>query len=186
MQRMTSKSPILGILANGSALGPAAFESEAFYEQYYTVLERLYELENAVELGRVQLAPGRDCVHELKCWPEYFEALLVGTKTFELRFDDRGYQVGDLLRLREWDPNRCVYTGRVLEREVVYILTAVAGLQYGWCLLGLRELKTEIQKKEVIMHYCETCKHQGTPVCLECKTPDGCPDHWAARTEAPL
>ena len=44
--------------------------------------------------------------HELKCWPEFFEPTLRGVKQFELRRDDRegGFQVGDELRLNEWDP----------------------------------------------------------------------------------
>jgi ribosomal protein L37E len=42
-------------------------------------------------------------VHSLKTWPEYFEAQRAGRKTFELRRNDRNFQVGDLLVLREWD-----------------------------------------------------------------------------------
>lgn len=44
--------------------------------------------------------------HQLKCWPEFFQATLNGLKKFELRRDDRpeGYQVGDELLLKEWDP----------------------------------------------------------------------------------
>jgi uncharacterized protein DUF3850 len=44
--------------------------------------------------------------HDIKCWPEAFVALADGTKTFEWRRDDRGYRVGDLLMIREWDPHR--------------------------------------------------------------------------------
>ena len=43
--------------------------------------------------------------HELKCWPEFFEPTLRGIKRFELRRDDRGgFQVGDELLLKEWNP----------------------------------------------------------------------------------
>jgi ParB family chromosome partitioning protein len=42
----------------------------------------------------------------LKCWPEPFDAVVEGRKTFEWRRDDRGYAVGDTLRLRKWDPSR--------------------------------------------------------------------------------
>jgi hypothetical protein len=41
-------------------------------------------------------------VHELKSWPEFFSAIETGEKTFELRRNDRNYQVGDVLVLREW------------------------------------------------------------------------------------
>lgn len=43
-------------------------------------------------------------VHLLKCWPESFRAVVAGTKTYEVRKDDRGYMVGDYLRLDEWEP----------------------------------------------------------------------------------
>lgn len=42
--------------------------------------------------------------HVLKTWPGPFAAVRDGLKTFEWRRDDRGYEVGDVLRLREWDP----------------------------------------------------------------------------------
>lgn len=44
--------------------------------------------------------------HELKCWPEPYDAIVAGTKRFEYRRDDRGFAVGDILRLRKWDPSR--------------------------------------------------------------------------------
>lgn len=43
-------------------------------------------------------------IHDLKCLPEYFERLLDGSKTFEVRRNDRGIQLGDELLIREWEP----------------------------------------------------------------------------------
>jgi hypothetical protein len=43
-------------------------------------------------------------IHELKCWPDYFARLADGTKTFEIRKNDRGYQAGDELVLYQYDP----------------------------------------------------------------------------------
>jgi hypothetical protein len=66
--------------------------------------------------------------HELKTWPEYFAALLDGTKTFEYRRNDRGFRVGDVLHLREWDSITGHYTGREMRRRVTYVLsTDVSG-----------------------------------------------------------
>lgn len=39
--------------------------------------------------------------HDLKVQPPYFDALRDGTKTFEVRKNDRAYQAGDTLRLFE-------------------------------------------------------------------------------------
>lgn len=57
-------------------------------------------------------------VHELKIRPEYFEAVFMGTKTFEIRKNDRGFKVGDMLILKEWSGS---YTGKKLARKVTYI-----------------------------------------------------------------
>lgn len=61
--------------------------------------------------------------HELKVWPEYFEAITDGRKTFEIRKNDRGYQSGDVLILREYAPGPDEYTGRHCERQVSYMLS---------------------------------------------------------------
>ena len=40
--------------------------------------------------------------HELKCLPASFSATLSDRMHHQIRWDDRGYQVGDELLLREW------------------------------------------------------------------------------------
>lgn len=42
--------------------------------------------------------------HKLKIWPQYFCRVLDGSKTFEVRDNDRGFQSGDVVELCEWDP----------------------------------------------------------------------------------
>lgn len=51
-------------------------------------------------------------VHYLKSFPEPFEAVVSGLKRHEVRVDDRGYQSGDCVVLREWDPATGQHTGR--------------------------------------------------------------------------
>lgn len=46
--------------------------------------------------------------HELKTWPCYFEHVTSGNKTFEIRKNDRGFQSGDTVVLREWDPAKFI------------------------------------------------------------------------------
>jgi ASC-1-like (ASCH) protein len=50
--------------------------------------------------------------HCLKTWPEYFELVLAGIKTFELRKNDREFKLGDTLLLQEFDPAVQKFTGR--------------------------------------------------------------------------
>lgn len=42
--------------------------------------------------------------HELKIWPQYYCRVADGSKTFEIRVNDRGFQPGDFVVLREYDP----------------------------------------------------------------------------------
>lgn len=57
-----------------------------------------------------------------KILPEYFEEIQSGHKTFELRLADWDCTSGDILVLKEWDPDNKEYTGREIEREVGYVL----------------------------------------------------------------
>ena len=42
--------------------------------------------------------------HELKIWPMYYERVKNGSKTFEVRKNDRNFQMGDTVTLKEFDP----------------------------------------------------------------------------------
>lgn len=73
--------------------------------------------------------------HELKITPQYFDGQLSGTKTFELRFNDREFAVGDTLHLREYADG--TYTGREIYRQVSGILAGPCyGLIDGWVILS--------------------------------------------------
>jgi len=61
-------------------------------------------------------------IHELKTRPQFMGPILDGRKAFELRYDDRGFEVGDVLHLREWCPESETYSGREALAEVTYIL----------------------------------------------------------------
>ena len=59
--------------------------------------------------------------HEKKVWPEYFQQILDGKKTYELRLANWECNEGDILVLQEWDPNTKEFTGRTIEKEVTYV-----------------------------------------------------------------
>ena len=74
--------------------------------------------------------------HEIKILPQYYEAVSKGIKQFELRKDDRDYQVGDLVRLREWDGKE--YTGNKMIVGIKYVLRDCPeyGLMDDYCIFG--------------------------------------------------
>jgi hypothetical protein len=79
-------------------------------------------------------------LHDLKCWPDSFNALVHEEKTFEWRKNDRGFEVGDTLWLREWEPTSGKYTGREIKRSVAYILSgSLFGIPEGYCIMSLRK-----------------------------------------------
>lgn len=57
-----------------------------------------------------------------KIWPQYFDKIKSGDKTFELRLADWDCKAGDILVLQEWDPDTKNYTGRELTKTVSYVL----------------------------------------------------------------
>ena len=79
--------------------------------------------------------------HRLKTHPEPFAAALAGHKRHSIRRDDRGYQVGDVVVMVEWDPFARAFTGREAGPFAITSLTrngpACAGLLDGYVVLGL-------------------------------------------------
>lgn len=59
-------------------------------------------------------------IHQLKILPKFFEKVISGEKTFEVRENDRDFKVGDYLALNEFANGD--YTGRSCVVYVDYIL----------------------------------------------------------------
>lgn len=76
--------------------------------------------------------------HQLKCHPEFFEEVRTGVKTFEIRFNDRGFKIGEGIRLREFNPTVKKYTGRDLFVEITYITDFEQ--KPGFVVLGIKSL----------------------------------------------
>jgi hypothetical protein len=96
--------------------------------------------------------------HELRTWPGPFECLLDGTKRHEVRKNDRDFHVGDVLRLREWDPNREghdseKYTGRELWARVSYLTEpGTWGIPADVCVMSVEILASSDGHDAMIRH----------------------------------
>ena len=77
--------------------------------------------------------------HYLKTLTNYYQAVERGEKNFEVRFNDRGFNVFDILHLQEFIPPS-TYTGRVVDKEIVYILDDPQYCKEGYVVLGLKNL----------------------------------------------
>ena len=74
--------------------------------------------------------------HILKIESDSFEAIRGGGKQFEIRFNDRDYQQGDILCLREWHSEKG-FSGRSIQADVTYMKPGQRGLLTGWVVLGI-------------------------------------------------
>ena len=61
-------------------------------------------------------------IHYLKTLPEDFEATTSGNKLFEVRRYDSYYLPGAYLMLREFDPEKSMFTGRKIILKITYVL----------------------------------------------------------------
>ncbi len=59
---------------------------------------------------------------EKKTWPEHFQLILNGRKTFDARIADFKNRKGDILILQEWEQKTKKYTGRKIEKNVTHVL----------------------------------------------------------------
>lgn len=74
--------------------------------------------------------------HELKTVRPHFDAVASGAKHVEIRKNDRGFEVGDLLVLCEYDASKGALSGRYIEVRVTHVLREFAGLARGYVALS--------------------------------------------------
>lgn len=89
--------------------------------------------------------------HHLKTNLEVFQFSWEGIKTFEVRYNDRNFLIGDLLVLREnvTDGNggHLSYTGRYINAKISYVLYGKYGVPKGMAILQLVNLENCIEEK---------------------------------------
>lgn len=60
--------------------------------------------------------------HAKKAWPSYFQKVLEGKKKVDLRLADWECEEGDVLILREWNPETKRYSGREIEKTIASVI----------------------------------------------------------------
>lgn len=160
---------LLGDDKEESCFGVSFVGNYEALNQIVRILKRLYAQESTIELYindkifctkiagilrlkalhvkflRIQKA-AKTRVIELKTDPLVFAADYEGTKTHQIRLNDRDYRVGDILKLRETQYSQqqminadapLLFTGRALLRIVAHIQTGY-GLYPDWVILSTK------------------------------------------------
>jgi len=83
-------------------------------------------------------------LHALKTEQEFFGLISKSTKSFEVRKNDRPFQVDDDICLQEWDKDNKKYTGKEWHGKITYILNDERFCKKGYVVLS-------IKPKEVIL-----------------------------------
>lgn len=83
-------------------------------------------------------------VHKLKTLDRYYDAVAAGTKTFEVRKNDRAFQTGDILELVRWTNTslgmREDIGPKIIRKRITYLLQGGQfGIEPQYCILGLGE-----------------------------------------------
>ena len=84
-------------------------------------------------------------IHQLKCESKFFQDIVAGVKTYEVRLNDRNYAVGDYLALNEIDYSldreetyMYTYTGNSALYKVVYVLNDETFCKDGYVIMSIR------------------------------------------------
>lgn len=75
-------------------------------------------------------------VHDLKIKDKYYDRIMTGQKDFEVRFNDRDYQVGDILSLLPIAEDDEVFECSPIIAKIKYIHSGL-GMVEGYVVLGL-------------------------------------------------
>lgn len=77
-------------------------------------------------------------IHNLKINKKYFMDIYSGIKTFEIRYNDRNYQVGDIIQFSVINDAKEVFMQPVTKYIITYILDYPEALKPGYIILGIK------------------------------------------------
>lgn len=77
-------------------------------------------------------------VHHIKVESKFWDRVKIGVKPWEVRLNDRDYQTGDQVVLREWSPIKKEFTEEYKLYNITYLLQGKQyGLKKGYCIFTL-------------------------------------------------
>lgn len=84
-------------------------------------------------------------IHEVKIYESYADAVLSGDKTFEIRYNDRGFQKGDRLKFQVVEDGNHAFDLKShglndKEFEITYVHSGL-GMADGFVALAIRAVK---------------------------------------------
>lgn len=80
--------------------------------------------------------------HDLKTYSPNFKAIWGGSKHFETRKNEPGYQINDVVILKEFELKGSAYTGRIIEAKITYIQQGNDyGIMSGYVVIGFKIIK---------------------------------------------
>lgn len=93
-------------------------------------------------------------VHHVKVWPDFFEPLVSGKKSFDVRENNRNYKVGDTIVFHEYNDRKGVYTERqTAPMLITYVLQGggagsiapLRGVAHNYVVIALAPLATTVE-----------------------------------------
>ena len=83
-------------------------------------------------------------MHVIKIQQDFADAVFCGDKSFEIRYNDRGYQKGDLIRFRVVDGDEFNRYHKLNDKtyEITYVLSGW-GIYEGYVGIAIKE-KTDV------------------------------------------
>jgi hypothetical protein len=106
---------------------------------------------HTVKIVSIAKEENKTMKHELKTWPVFYDDVEAGAKCFEIRKNDRNFEVGDILHLFKYIPDSQTqhktgkFTGDSIMVQINYTihLDAIPGMPAGFIGMGI-ELISEV------------------------------------------
>lgn len=93
-------------------------------------------------------------LHNIKIKESFADAIVGGDKTFEIRYNDRGYQKGDIVVFQCVNNNEAFLQSiyhliNYMVFEIDYVLSGY-GLKDGFCVFGFHKIQDDSDKENLL------------------------------------